>query len=303
MFSKQEAVSFLETSLGVEHVEHRLQSDRKNLLDEIIITIQGKIPFQSLTLMAVPPGERSRPNVEAIKAECMAGIGGLCYNLNVFTWGLLKGLGYFAQLCPATCTSSVTSPNNHLLVLVHDLQNRGDVHLVECGFGFPTFRAVPLDFESESPVYVDSFLEYKYVKINDQYLRMHGKGDMIKRNDPPVEGLDFFQGHWRRFYFFSLRPADCLDVFNETFDRCFTVPRATPFDHSPRALWFPGKRAVIVVNDKLMLEGDGGVLETSILAGDEEIIQCFRRHFPQISEVIVRNAVSEWRRLLQSSEH
>ncbi|KAK7478436.1 hypothetical protein BaRGS_00030282 [Batillaria attramentaria] len=293
MFTKQEAVEFLQMKWGVERVEERLLNDRRNLLEEVTVLIQTQVPFQSITLMATPPEQRRRPSVETIKRECMAGIGGLCYNLNVFGWGLLKALGYSVQLCPATCTSTVTSPDNHVVILLNNLENDGDLHLLEFGVGFPTFRAVSLNFEQESPVFVDSFLEYKYIRHKGQFLRMHGKGDVMKRNNPPIEGLDFIVDRWRRFYYFTIRPTDNLSDFDASFDRVFAVPCVTPFDRSPRALCFPGKRAVILVNNRLMLEHNGE-LHTTVLEGDEDIVAKYRQHFPIFSEEMVCKAIKQW---------
>ena len=298
MFTRQEAVTFLQQSWGIERVEERVDgSSRKDLLEEVLTTVQSKIPFQSITLMSVPPAERVRPSMETIKNECMQGIGGLCYNLNVFTWGLLQGLGYSVHLCPATCTSTVTSPNNHVIVLVDDLEKKGDLHLVECGLGFPTFRAVSLNFEEESPVYVDSFLEYKYIRRDGKFLRMHGDGDMIKRNDPPIEGLDFIVDKWRRFYFFSVQPTDSLSDFDEVFDKVFTMPKTTPFDHSPRALCFSGKKTTVLVNNRLMLEQEDRQLQTTVLQNDDEIVESYRHYFPQLKTELVRRALDQWHSL------
>lgn len=299
MFTKEGAVSFLQTAWGVKRVEDRLLNDRKALLEEIATLIQVKVPFQSVTFMAIPPAERKRPSVTTIKEECMAGVGGLCYNLNVFTWGLLKGLGFSAQLCPATCTSTISSPDNHVFILISDLEKKGDLHLVECGSGFPTFRVISLNFEEESPVYVDSFLEYKYIRHDGQFLRMHGEGDRIKRNDPPIDGLDFFLGKWRRFYFFTLRPQESLSYFDAEFDKVFTVPLSTPFDHSPRALCFPDQRAVILVNNRQMVEGEGGQLETTVLEGDDQIVDSYRHYFPVLGDDTVRRALQQWHSMQQ----
>ena len=293
MFTKEEAVSFLQTTWGIKRVEERLHDDRKALLEEITVQVQTKVPFQSITLMSVPPAERKRPSVATIKEECMAGVGGLCYNLNVFTWGLFRALGFSAQLCPATCTSTITSPDNHVIILISDLEKKGDLHLVECGVGFPTFRAISLDFKEESPVFVDSFLEYKYIRHEGQFLRMHGEGDTLKRNNPSIDGLDFIMGKWRRFYFFTLRPKDSLSYFDAEFDKVFTVPYTTPFDQSPRAMCFPEQRAVILVNNRLMVE-EGGQLETTVLEGDEQIVDSYRRYFPLLGEDKVRRALKQW---------
>ena len=298
MFTEEEATSFLENSWGIRNVKNKLGADRKNLLDEIIVIVQAKVPFQSITLMATSPNERIRPTLEDIKRDCMAGIGGLCYCLNVFTWGLLKGLGFSAKLCRAKVTASQLHPNNHVLVLVSNLKENGDLYLVDCGCGFPTFRAIPLNFDQESAVYQDSYLEYKYVRYNGQILRMHGQGDKIKRTNR--EGIDFFLGKWRRFYFFAVEPTDCLADLDSAFDDVYTVPGTTPFDRSPRAVWFPGQYAVMTVNNRLMLEKEEekGKLETTPMESDDEIIKCYCSHFPMLKQDTVRRAIVEWRRLL-----
>ena len=298
MFNKKEATSFLQNSWGLQGVGEKLEaSDCKNVLDEIVVLVQEKIPFQGITLMATGSDERSRPTVEEIKQDCMTGIGGLCYSINVFTWGLLKGLGFSVQLCKSTVTSAGTYPNNHVLVLVSNVKKVGDLYLVDCGSGFPTFRAIPLDFDQESPVYHDSFLDYKYVRHDGRVLRMHGKGDRVERNEPPVEGIDLFLGKWRRFYSFAPDPSECLADFDTAFDDVYTVPGTTPFHNSPRAIRFPEKRAVMSVNNRALVENEKGILVATIMESDEEIIKFFGNHFANIEPDTVRRAIREWRRV------
>ena len=212
--------------------------------------------------------------------------------MNRFSWGLLKGVGFDAYCTRATVTSTVTSPDNHAIVLIKDLEQEGDLHLVDCGTGFPILRAVSLDFAEESPVFNDGFLEYKYVRHNGRILRMHGKGDMVKPNDPPVEGLDFFIGRWRRFYSFvpEMKPLD--GISNEFFKSTIYL---TPFTSSPRALRFPGKRAVVIVHNKLIVENEAGELVTTIMKSDEEIFKAYRDHFPQLAQDTVKRALAVWR--------
>ncbi|XP_076436106.1 uncharacterized protein LOC143275718 [Babylonia areolata] len=301
MFTSEEAVSFLQDRWGVERVQERFHDNslKKHLLKEIILSVQSNVTFQSITLMAIPLEKRKRPSADVIKEECIAGRGGVCYSINVFAWGLLRAVGLSAQLCSATCTTTVGTPDNHILVIVNDLEKKGDVHVVECGVGFPTFRAVSLDFDEESPVYVDSFLEYKYILHEGKFLRMHGKGDTVKRNDPPVRGLDFIVGKCRRFYYFSLKPSDTLSDFDSAFDDIFTVPQLTMFHRSPRAMAFPRQRAVILVNNQLKMEKEGGEIDTVVLESDDAIVDSYRRYFPSLQEAAVRDALSQWHNLTQ----
>jgi len=68
---------------------------------------------------------------------------------------LLHALGFNTSLAGGTVGEA--SDINHALVIVRDLVRTGDVYLADFGTGYPTFRAVPLDFSQESPVYHDSF--------------------------------------------------------------------------------------------------------------------------------------------------
>ena len=201
---------------------------------------------------------RHKPTLEEIRTDVLTGVGGLCYNLNVATFYLLQALGYTASLASATCTSSVISPGNHIIVYITDLVTPGDKYLVEVAVGFPTFRAVSLDFEEESPVFVDSFIEYKYVKHNGQILRMHRKGCPVRARgcrDPPI---NFYLGEWRRFYMAEVKSTTDVTYFDKYFEGVWTQPDLSPFHTSIRVVGFPNKKAVMVVNQKMMIEDDKG---------------------------------------------
>ena len=299
MFTQEEIVEFLQKSWKIKDVLKRMKTDRKNLADEIVIQILVNVPFQSITMVAANQQDRNRPSYEEVKKRCTTGIGGICYELNTFTWGVLKGVGFNAFLARSTVTSTVTSPENHAIVLISGLEQEGDLYLADCGTGFPIFRVVSLDFGEESPIFKDGFLEYKYVRHEGKILRMHGKGDMVKPNDPPIEGLDFFIGRWRRFYSFdtALKPADV--VSNEHFNSTIHL---TPFTSSPRALWFPNKRAVVIANNKLIVENEAGGLVMTVLKSDEEILKAYQDHFPQLKQDEVQRALAEWHRVLKSKK-
>lgn len=219
--------------------------------------------------------------------------------MNTFTWGLLKGVGFDAHVQRSTVTSTVTSPDNHAVVLISGLEQDGDLFVVDCGTGFPIFRSVSLDFAEESPVFKDGFLEYKFVRQEGKILRMHGKGDMIKPNNPPIEGLDFFIGRWRRFCSFDsvLLP---YRAFGE--DEYQSTIYQTPFTSSPRALWFPGKRAVVIAGNRLIIENEAGELVPTPLKSDDEILKAYETHFPQLDQDLVRRALAEWHRVFQAKK-
>jgi len=80
---------------------------------------------------------------------------GLCTSLNYFLYELLRAVGFNASLVAGTVEKAPDI--THALVVVRDLVDAGDVYLADIATGYPTHRAVPLDFSKESPVYHDSF--------------------------------------------------------------------------------------------------------------------------------------------------
>ena len=126
---------------------------------------------------------------------------------------------------------------------------------------------------------------------------MHRKGDIYKRNGPPVEGLDFIIDHWRRFYFFDLN-RKYENVLQPVQVACKIVASGcTHFTSTPVANCFPNKRAVMMMKNILMMENEKGELVTTILANDEEIIQAYNKYFPFINEEKVKRALEEWHRV------
>ncbi|GFS03082.1 arylamine N-acetyltransferase 1-like [Elysia marginata] len=300
MFTPEEAFSFVADKLNVRHARERLASDRKRLLDDIATAMHTELIFQNVQLMRIPFENRRRPTVEEIKADILTGAGGLCYNLNVATFYLLKALGFDVVLVHATCTTSVMVPNNHVIVHAKNVEKPGDTFLLENAVGFPTFRAISLDFEHESPAYRDSFIEYKYIKHQGKVLRMQRHGDTLPRSDLP-DGLLLIIDGWRRTYFSETSGTTNIEEFYPCFDEVFTNPKASPFHLSLRVVGFPGRRAVMVVNGKTITENDEGDLEAKeIPGGDEGIAAEVKRLFPVLPEENIKKAIANWRKDTQS---
>ena len=129
----------------------KLQINRKHFLEEIILVIRGRVPFQLLTfwpMLLISPLKRIFPSVESGKKDCMSGHGGSCVMINSFTVTLLEALWFSARLCFAA--GSTTIIVNHVVVLVEDLKKKGDLHLVDCGLVLPVFRAISWNFDGTS---------------------------------------------------------------------------------------------------------------------------------------------------------
>ena len=295
MLTREVAIQFLQNSWKINDVELRLKTDRESFLNKLIQTFYERVPFQLLSLFiltSLPPNEREIPSLEQIDKVCMSGLGGSCGVICVFAYRLLKALGYSAHLCGTILTT--TGISVHLTVIVKDLVNTGDVHLVDCGLGLPSFRAISLNFNEESPVYQESYLEYKYIKRDGKILRMHGEGDLVKRNDPPIEGLDLILGKWRRFYEFSLQ-EDFEQKSLKRFWNFSYVPKF--YQHvSPGASRFPGGKAVMIAGKILFLEQEDKTFKKTKLESDKEILKAYQDYFPSLDENLVHYAYSYWQK-------
>jgi arylamine N-acetyltransferase len=290
MLSKTEAIEFLQNEWKIKDVEQQLQNDREKFLNKLIITAHERVPFH--VFFAHMPQEWRITDFVDFDKWCMSGTGGHCGIINMFMWRLLTALGFNAYLCLTIVTkSTLLAP--HLVVIVKDLVKTGDVHLVDCGLGQPSFRAISLNFNKESPVFRDSILEYKYIKEDGMILRMHGKGDFIEHHNPP-KSHDYYQGKWRRYYVFCLERFPCKNVDDV---HHYTDVRAFAAFFSPRAVRFPGGKAVMILNYMLRIEQEDGTLKETRLRSYEEILKAYEEYFPAISKDIIDQAYSMWQKI------
>ncbi|KAK3757898.1 hypothetical protein RRG08_031544 [Elysia crispata] len=298
MFTHEEALEFLTNQLGVADAQDRLSWDRRTLLDEITTNLQIRLPFTNLGLMSIERDERRRPNLGEIKRDVLSGKGGLCYHLNVANFYILKALGFNVVLASA----AIPVWKTHIIVYVHNVEKTGDTFLAEAGVGYPTFRAICLDHD-ETPTFRDSFLEYKYIKRDGKLLRLHRQGDLGGGRSLKPVCID----GWRVVYTADLKGTSNIEEFYPKFDQMYIYhlqaqdPLITQFHAVFRLVQFPEKRAVIISNQKLILEKDNGLLETEVLEdGDDAILRAVRRYFPAIPEDMATRALANWRRTLQA---
>ncbi len=296
MLTRKEAVEFLQNSWKMNDIELQLKADREMFLNKLIKTIYERVPFQLLSVFKDLLSLQNKQKLmtyttKDINKMCMSGLGGNCGLINAFTWNLLKVFGYSAHFCGTLATTTAVDVA-HLTLIVKDLVNTGDIHLVDCGVGLPTFTAISLNFNEESPIFEESFLEYKYIKHGGKILRMHGKGDLVRRNDPPIEGLDFILGKWRRFYEFTLEDFEgkTLDRFGNYFDA-----RGAPKNMPPRAARYPGGKAVIILGNNLFTEQEDKMLKKTELGSDDEVMKAYQDYFPSIDQNLVALAYSTWK--------
>ena len=272
--SKQEAVSFVSEVLKIDSPIEKMSGDRFSLLDQIIKAFYATIPFQNVSLISTKLEERIRaPSIDEIKSDVMSRKGGLCYTLNVFMKLLLESLGYEAF----HCTSHISlAQNNHILTIVRNLVKPQDKYLVDVGMGFPTFEAIPVDFEIESPVYDQSFLEYKFVWEGKMLSRWHRRGDMrlLNTGEVTVDG-------WRRFCIIDPTPKD-LQFFEKPMNLVYSDidGTTTPFHHRLRAIFYPGLKAISFQDMSLLIENDSHILVKTKFESVSEFMEKVKEFLP-----------------------
>ena len=123
-------------------------------------------------------------------------------------------------------------PSNHIFVHARNVERPGDAFIVDCGTGFPTFRAISLDFEKESPVYKDSFLEYKFIRHEGKVLRMHRDGNQSSRGH--LFGLEFnIIDGWYCFFLAETSCTTNIEELNADFDEVIILFVYTLCDFKP----------------------------------------------------------------------
>lgn len=273
--SKQEAASFVSGVLKIDSPIEKMLGDRFSLLDQIIKAFYATIPFQSISLISTKPENRIRaPSIDEIKSDVMSRKGGLCYTLNVFMKLLLESLGYDAF----HCTSHILAQNNHILTIVKNLVKPEDKYLVDVGIWFPTFEAVPLDFVTESPVYDQSFLEYKFVWEGKMLARWHRRGDMraLNQGELTVDG-------WRRFCVIDPTPKD-QEFFEKPMNLIYSDINGTitPFHHRLRAIFYPGLKAISFQDMSLLVENDSHTLVKTKFESVSEFMEKVKEFLPSL---------------------
>ncbi|KAI8510679.1 hypothetical protein Bbelb_115950 [Branchiostoma belcheri] len=275
--------------LRITEAERGLLDDKLGLLNEAIRSYQNSVPFQNLTLFSTETKYRAAPTQDQVKQDVLSGKGGLCMTQNVFFFYLLQTLDYDVFLI----SSSVSYPISHVIVGVRNVAERDDVYLAEVGCGHPTFQAIPLNFQEESPIYQHSFLEYRFVKKGELIERQHRRGDTR-----PV-GPGQQPGTWRRFYDFTLEPRD-VEFFREPMNTVYTVPAR--FLQSLRVITFQKGRLRAIKDWSLLEEQDDHTLRETQIHSMSEMMAIIKEIAPKIDQDTVTKALSHWQEGIANAE-
>ena len=285
MIPESEVHSFLKDKLGVTNVHQRYLEDRASLLDDIIKHFMHVIPFQTLTQVSLPNDAKRIPTLEENIQLLLSGQGGLCWTLNTAMLFVLEALGY--EVFPGLCetTFSETTRDDHIILIVKNLRKPGDYHLVDVGMAIPNFRSIPLDFETESPVYRDSCETYKFVKKDGKILRLH-------KTYP--EGMHFSHvaGEWGYLCRFTLNPCP-LDQNEIAINKWVYSQVGHYFCHNIYFVVFPDGKLCSFRNKSLILETEEGKLITTDLK-DDQLVPTLRERLPDLPESVIMSATEHY---------
>ncbi|XP_077978894.1 uncharacterized protein LOC144434318 [Glandiceps talaboti] len=296
MFTKEEAVNFTENILRVKEPLHRFEENKLQLLNAVIRAYHNTIPFQNITLLCLDPMERRAPSKIEMKEDALSTVGGICPVSNTSMKFILEALGFHVYFVPA----NVTHPNNHFLFVVHDVVQEGDAYMVDVGCGYPTFEAIPLDFDNESPVYKYSFISLKLVRKDDIIERQHLRRteEHLRAGYDPVHKN--ITGTWMRFYDFQLMPVD-YSHFDVAMHEVYTIPGTSPFLLSLRLVTFTNDKCTAVRDGSLLEEGEDNCLREAKFNSTEEMSKCISKICPQLPVGKIEKALKYWENEIKPS--
>lgn len=287
--SEDEAHNFIAGILKLSDTRSKLASNRAKFLDDLVKAYHARIPFQNVTLLSQPAEERHVPTWEEIKAAVTGGYGGLCYTLAGFMKALLTALGYKVHFA----SGAIFYPDNHVMVIVNNLTYSGSQHLVDMN-GYPTFEAIPLDFEGESAEYNHSFLRYKFVRVDSNIIwRMHRRELEVDR--PLVPGKEHITSDgWRRVCVIDVSARE-FTSFYDAMVTVYTQPEvnSSPFLKSYRAVWYPDLKLVAVKNCTFRIEHEQGNEDRRQIQTQGEMITIMSDHFPSVLLPHVNKAMDQ----------
>lgn len=285
--SREQAVGWLESRLGVKDVEGRLrQGDRRTLLNDIMRAYQRDVPFQTMTISSQDLSERHVPTSSEICSNILALKGGVCIDLNYFMKILLQALDYDVCLLGGNYTAD-SMPFTHIMVLVKSLESEGDKFLVDVGCGFPTFEVVPL--EKLPHTYVQSGLEIMYTRDGDKFFRMQRKGDFITDDTPPI-----MKDGWRMVFDFELVARE-LEFFDEPMKSFFFDG---PFTEDLHLCRFPEPgQKMIAFKDNTKYSYDDEHPELGLqkeIVPYEQLEEAISKHFPNLCKNEISKALKHY---------
>ncbi|XP_054773256.2 uncharacterized protein LOC129281342 [Lytechinus pictus] len=289
--TREEALSFLRDVLMIESAVSKLQSDKPIFLDELITAMGHHIPYQTVKGIATHPDNRILPTASDIKRDITSKVGGLCYQLNIFCWMLLRALDFDAFLVSG---DYMHYKDQHVVIIIDSLTGNGSKHFFDVGLGYPTLQLIPLDFEQESPVYFDSYMRYRFVRQGTKVLTLQ-----LSVETNPAQAYhvkpEYICDGWISFIFIYVDHPVTISHFNNSMTDIFTV--ADPencYLTSLRCLTYPNGRLTCIKDSKLLLKDEEHRVQVTRFRSRDEVLAAFVRYFPQLPVDMVKTAIKDF---------
>ena len=295
LLSAAEAQDFAENR-GIDLTKSRLQ-----VLNAVTKAVSA-MPFHNLHFLAAAPDDRQPPSAEEVKSIMLKGQGGLCFVKQPFVAHLLKALGYAVEVVPG----AVSLPGDHVVIIVHDVEETGDRYLVEAGCGFPSCQAVRIDGGPDGfeHVFHESVLEFRYVQAPGESLirREHRRGDPPRPVLADSLGREAEGDGWRRFLDVFYPAISGTEQLVQGMRVVCTIPDASPFLTSLRAVRWVDSKMIAIKDSTLLQEEDDGKVAATELQDANGIREKLGLHFPEIETRHVDAALEFWQRHIHASK-
>ena len=158
--------------------------------------------------------------------------------------------------------------------------------MVDAWSGWPTFEAIPLNFQDESPIYNFSFVKFKFIRKGTLIQRYHWKGE--SHDEISEQHLN----EWRKTCEFDVAIPREIPFFEEPMSRVYKQPGdLSPFLVSFRAVMYKDLKLIAIRDDALLLEKDGHEVETTKLQSRKEVCEAVTKYFPQFTAEDVMKAL------------
>ena len=167
LLTQDEAMNFISRNLEVKYGPYNHEHNRDKLLQDLTRRWMQKIPFTTIKQLSLP-APRTCPTYREALDDVMSGMGGLCATHAVAMWHVLTALDYNCEFALARFHDHT----DHVCILVRDVSNVGDLHLVDVGSGYPAFEPIKIKdaktgFVRKTDVKEEATSKYKYVRVDE----------------------------------------------------------------------------------------------------------------------------------------
>ena len=287
---RSDVIRFLSERLKIPDIEKLASGRPMPLLNAIIRQWMRTLPFQSVKQVAMTSLRRAPTEQEAV-ADVMSGAGGLCATHGIALYHVLHALG---MNCHMVIGMVVAKFDEHVCVLVHDVQEQGDTFLIDIGCGYPAFAPIQIKtaqgyIDSIGPI-SQSFCTYKLIKQGNTYERHH-----LTRQKDKADRADVDEYGYARFCTIKLEQKAYEYIYEQLTQNIYSQ-KDNQFNRTLVLSKYPNDRLVGLRDATARLEHEPGVITERHLASDDDIKHFLHQHFHELPPEMANEAVKNQRK-------